>query len=547
MLGWTAGDAKEKGDADFFMAAWARWGRHALRHLIGGFAVAIWDAVNRELTLVRDHVGERSLYFLHVRETFAFASLPGPLRAVPDVDTSLDEVRLTHYLAILPGDPTQTFFKNIQQIPVGHMVTLRDGNATLSRYWHPLDAPQIRYSSDDDYVEAFRERFDRAVSARLRTTGRVGSQLSGGMDSSSVTAMAAHLLGGQRLTAFTSVPQAGFSGQNPSGRFGDEGPEAAQVAAMYPNIDHILVQSADGDMIGGLHALGALQGQPVFNPLNEMWFRAIAENALARGITVMLHGACGNATISAGGMVGLGDLFRSGRWLTLARLVLALRKGGHASFRGAASWATAPVLPQWMRRRLGPEMAAFDLAFSPVHPEQAATHNLQERAWKEFYGADGSTEAFRRSMFEYFDGGFSNVATTLGWELELRDPTQDKRIFEYCFSIPIEQYLVGGQTRSLVRRAMRGYLPASTLARTTRGLQSADWFLTMGARRREMAEELARIRMSPLANRLLDLDRLGRLLETWPGEGFERASVSDSWHLALVRGLSVGNFIRQFE
>jgi asparagine synthase (glutamine-hydrolysing) len=186
MLGWTAGDAKEKGDADFFMAAWARWGRHALRHLIGGFAVAIWDAVNRELTLVRDHVGERSLYFLHVRETFAFASLPGPLRAVPDVDTSLDEVRLTHYLAILPGDPTQTFFKNIQQIPVGHMVTLRDGNATLSRYWHPLDAPQIRYSSDDDYVEAFRERFDRAVSARLRTTGRVGSQLSGGMDSSSV-------------------------------------------------------------------------------------------------------------------------------------------------------------------------------------------------------------------------------------------------------------------------------------------------------------------------------------------------------------------------
>jgi asparagine synthase (glutamine-hydrolysing) len=71
--------------------------------------------------------------------------------------------------------------------------------------------------------------------------------------------------------------------------------------------------------------------------------------------------------------------------------------------------------------------------------------------------------------------------------------------------------------------------------------------MTMGARRKEMADELTRIRKSPVANRVLDLDRLQMLLDTWPEDGFERESVSDAWHLALSRGLSAGNFIRQFD
>jgi asparagine synthase (glutamine-hydrolysing) len=261
----------------------------------------------------------------------------------------------------------------------------------------------------------------------------------------------------------------------------------------------------------------------------------------------MLQGACGNATLSAGGMVGLSDLLRSGQWLKLAKLVIELRERGHASLRGAASWAGSPMLPDWLRRRLSPELSDFDFSFSPVHPQQAAAYNLPQKRWQEFHGRDRSTEGFRRHMYEYYDIGFANVATTLGWQIECRDPTQDKRVFEYCYSIPIEQYLVGGQTRSLVRRAMRGRLPDSTLDRTTRGLQSADWFLTMGSRRKQMQEELLQLRKSSLANRLLDLDRLSKLLNDWPADGFDREPVIDSWCLALSRGLSVGNFIRQFE
>jgi asparagine synthase (glutamine-hydrolysing) len=137
----------------------------------------------------------------------------------------------------------------------------------------------------------------------------------------------------------------------------------------------------------------------------------------------------------------------------------------------------------------------------------------------------------------------ANGAAAAGWQVEQRDPTQDKRIFEFCFGIPIEQYLAGGQSRSLIRRAMQGRLPDSTLRRTTRGLQSADWYLTVGTARPQLSAELTRIERSPLARRILDTGRLRTLLDTWPSSGYHTSQVSDVWHLALTRGIAAGSFL----
>jgi asparagine synthase (glutamine-hydrolysing) len=196
---------------------------------------------------------------------------------------------------------------------------------------------------------------------------------------------------------------------------------------------------------------------------------------------------------------------------------------------------------------LNREIRAFDFAYSPVHPAQDREHKLRELALASFFGSETNVEQFRRKIFDFYDVGFSNAGVSVGWGISLRDPMQDKRVFEFCLSIPIEQYLAGGQSRSLVRRSMRDRLPPEVLACTTRGLQSADWYLTMGSRRKQMADELKLIAQSPLARHLLDIERLQNLLDSWPASGFERADVSDSWHLALSRGLAVGNFIRHFE
>jgi asparagine synthase (glutamine-hydrolysing) len=539
--------AAQLADSALLLRCWHKWNVDFVLHVIGGFAIAVWDKQEKELFLIRDHCGERPLYYSSNASLFAFASLPQGIRDIPGLDTTLNERQLLHYLAVGPDSTATTYFNNILLLQPGHTLRYREGRIVSKRYWHPADTPTTILKSDEDYVEAILERFDASVQARLRSAAKVGSQLSGGMDSSSVTATAARLLTPARLTAFTAIPHPDFSNLNPVGRFGNEGPAARAVAAMYPNIEHVFIEPSHGDMLRVIEKTGQLTGAPVFNPMNQMWFNAILDEASYRGINVMLQGACGNSTISFGGLIGLSKLFRSGRLLEWLHQVLSLRANGHISWRGAASWSASYAVPFWLRKLLNREIRAFDFAYSPVHPAQDREHKLRELALASFFGSETNVEQFRRKIFDFYDVGFSNAGVSVGWGISLRDPMQDKRVFEFCLSIPIEQYLAGGQSRSLVRRSMRDRLPPEVLACTTRGLQSADWYLTMGSRRKQMADELKLIAQSPLARHLLDIERLQNLLDSWPASGFERADVSDSWHLALSRGLAVGNFIRHFE
>jgi len=546
------GLAPTASDDDVFAHAWARWGFDVVDHLMGGFALACWDAQQQTLFLARDHAGERPLHFTRAdgpNGAFAFASMPPGLCALPSVGHRIDVGRMAHFLAALQTQSTEAFFAGVERLPPAHWLKLSPNGIEIRRYWHPIDARPIRYRRDADYIDDFRERFDRAVGARLSGSEGIASQLSGGLDSSSVTVTAARLMAarGKRLTSFTAVPVQGYDGSALPGRFGDEGPLAAEVAAFYPNIDHVRVTAIGRNLLATSERDARLTGQPTFNPTNLLWVVAILDGSRSRGLDVLLQGAGGNATISFGGLIGLSELFRHGHWIRLVRLTHELRAGGYTSWRGAASWATGWIVPQWMRRLYHPDMRGFSLSFSAVHSQLAAKYRLEEKALAEFYGVESSAASVRRSFYEYFDPGVNNGAAAAGWLVEQRDPTLDKRIFEFCFGIPIEQYLVGGQSRSIIRRAMEGRLPESTLRRTTRGLQAADWYLTVGAARPQLSAELTRIERSPLVRHVLDTARLRSLLDTWPETGYHTSQVSDAWHLALTRGMAAGSFLAQYD
>jgi asparagine synthase (glutamine-hydrolysing) len=152
-----------------------------------------------------------------------------------------------------------------------------------------------------------------------------------------------------------------------------------------------------------------------------------------------------------------------------------------------------------------------------------------------------------RALVENGDIADTPIAAQGGWHMDFRDPTYDRRVVEFCLTVPLEEFLRDGQQRSLARRAMAGRLPQTTLRRTKRGRQSADWAVSMGRVRGKMLAEVRQLQSSPLATRMLDLARMRRLVEEWPRDGFESLSTIRSHHIALTRGFSVGRFLMQYD
>ncbi len=548
-LGLSAQQTAVMADSDMLLAAWQHWREQCVDHLCGAFSFAVWNEQEQHLFLARDHTGERPLFYTSTAKSFAFASMPKGLHRLPFVAAEVDEDYLARYLTLANIPIEQTIFRNMRRLPSGCALSVHREKTKLWRHWRTDQLQDLRLRSPEEYLDCFREKFDHGVRARLRTTGGIGAQLSGGLDSGAVAATAARLLGaeGRELTCFTAVPRPGFAGMGGETHFDDEGGPASEVAALYPNMRHVLVDSSGTSFLDILDLNNNLYDHPCFGPSNEVWSNAILDRARANGITVLLNGNCGNSTLSYDGMSAFSAWFRSGHWGTLARVARQFASTRNTSMRSIVRHAVWPSLPFWLRSITDPHMRGFSLDYSILHPEIAKRLDLERAAFHDLNQNSPDGRTMLRTLLEYGDISDTPVAAQGGWQLDFRDPTYDRRIVEFCLTVPLEEFLRGGQLRSLARRAMVGRLPPSTLRRTQRGRQSADWYVNMGVVRGRMAAEVERLQSSPLASRMLDLARMRSLIEHWPSSGFERLDVNRSHHIALTRGFSVGRFLLQYD
>jgi asparagine synthase (glutamine-hydrolysing) len=547
-LGLSSQQTAVMADSAILLAAWERWREQCVEHLSGAFSFAVWNQKEQYLFLARDHTGERPLVYASTANCFAFASMPKGLHPLSFVGSELDEEYVARYLMLTNIAIERTIFRRIERLPPGHALSVYREKKRVWRYWQTDHLAELRLGSPEEYLDCFRERFDRAVGVRLRTRGSIGAQLSGGLDSAAVAATAARLLGaeGRELTCFTAVPGPAFKSLTNSTHFGDEGPAAAEVAALYPNVRHVLVESSATSFLDILDFNNNLYDHPCFGPSNEVWSNAIMAQAREQGITMLLNGSCGNSTMSYEGLPALSMWFRSGEWGTLARVAWQIRSAHSASMRLMLRHAVWPSLPFWVRRMTDPYMRKFTLDYTPLRPEIVERLGLRQDALSDMSVSLDGREALRTRL-AYYDTSDTSIAPQGGWQLDSRDPTYDRGVIEFCLTVPLEEFMRGGQLRSLARRAMVGRLPSSTLKRTLRGLQSADWYLNLAAVRGRMGTEVERLRSSPLASRMLDLQRMSSLIENWPSHGFERYEVMSSYHIALTRGLSVGRFLMQYD
>lgn len=548
-LSLSSADLAHLPDSALVARAWQQWGPGLLDRLAGGFALAVWDPRQEMLFLARDHAGERPLYFRRTADSVLFATTARAIRACPGVSSELDPRQLARDLLGLPPEYPRSRFREISQLAPGHCITFTASGETYRRYWDVDHLRPTRFPTDQDYAGAFLEIFDEAVRCRLRTTGSVVTELSAGLDSASVTASAARLLAasGQTINAYTAVPVPEFQGPVPRGAIADESPYAAEVAALYPNLRHIRIDASGSNMLREFARMFPLLDLPEAAALNAVWGNLILDHARPSGANVLLAGALGNFTISYSGADLPYSLLRRGKLLRTFRSVLELRRMGISSGRNAASLTLSTLLPWSLRCRIDPLIRQTDLSWVPLRADTARDFNALDQLRRYLFTRNGLLPYLMQVQFMNNQYGDYNSAALAGWGIEVRDPTADRRVFEFCASIPPEQFVAGGRSRSLIRRAMRGRLPESTLNRTEKGYQAADYYVNLSRIRSELRTELMLLDQSPGARSLLDLDLLHAAVDHWPTDAHAAARHAGTYQSAIPRGLAVGSFIRRIE
>jgi asparagine synthase (glutamine-hydrolysing) len=542
------GGAANLTDAAVILAAYRKWGAACLDRLVGEFAFAVWDSRARSLFLARDALGYRPLFWARMPGLLGFATMPRGLFAMPEVSRVINEAYLAAQIALVPRTGEATIYRDIYRVPPGHYLNVTANGQSLRRYWHPPSRRDPRLRTPQDSAEALREVYSKAVRCRLRGGGGVGSTISAGWDSSSVTAIAARALGeqGRRMTSFTAVPREGFTGHSLDGRLFDESEIAARVLRDFSNVDHVTVSSATRSHLAEIEAQSRFTDLPVNGPLNIVWVSRIAEEAKARGIRVLLSADNGNFTSSYNGDGALPELFRRGQWFALSRLLFQMARRGRP-LRSSLHLSVGPFLPSRLYR-LVPRITGRDEAFdvgrdTALLPEFADLVDLQaiadESGWDMSRRPWSDGRRMRLALLGRSDTGVVRPAMNARFGIDVRDPTVDRRVVELCLAIPEQHFLRNGRDSAVFRDAMAGVLPGWLLEQRHRGLQSADWYEGVTAARSDLVEYVERLARSRLGRRALDIEKLRALVAALPDPSMPvRDLAGTEW--ATVRARRIG-------
>jgi asparagine synthase (glutamine-hydrolysing) len=556
-IGVAAQDSNAWSDARVLLTAWEKFGDGLWPTLRGPFAVAIWDPHRRVLVLARDQLGLNVVMWHKSERLFAFATMPKGLFALPGVPRQLSEEKFADFLVLNHADHATTFYRDIFRVRPAHLVVVKvDGSLQQQRYWSPSDIKTVRLPSDDAYAEGLRECLDKAVRRQMRSSHPIGCYLSGGLDSTSVAVLAARTLAekGQRLAAFTQVPREGFDGPVPADCYADETPYVEAIRKAAGNIDITYVRNDECDDFADLERVFLMLEGPVRNPTNLGWMLAIPRLARTQGQRVLLGGLNGNYTISWSGWSQAVDHLLRGRLATTYRQWrLFYRRSSYSRWVAFRKLLVEPLVPDkvvdWADRRRHPDRVAPWQDHAAILPEFAAAMEVAARA-----KAVGHDFLYRTRRGERI-AGLAAVDYVGDWlaaqkaitGVEVRDPTADMDVVCYCFAVPPEQYLAEEIDRSLVRRAMWGFVPETVLTNRPSGLQSADWYEKLARQRGKLAAEVADLSDSPLVRRMIDLPRLQQAIKNWPAGGWDTPRVVEEYELALTRGIAGARFLRWME
>ena len=481
-LGYTF---KTQTDTEVVLNGYIEWGEAVLERLNGMFAMAIYDKEAQTVFLARDRFGVKPFYYYVDGEQMVFASeIPAILEVMPGKPKANDEA-IFDYLVFNRTDQTEdTFFEGIYKLQHGCCMTIplkELGNERIRelgkkalpiRKWYDLaehvervKKERVRELGNEKLAkERYMELFKKAIEMRLRSDVPWGVCLSGGLDSSAITATIIKELKKEDVHSFSAVYRKGC--------WADESQFIEEFEGIVPNM-HYVHPDAEG-LLAHLDDYVRIQGEPT--PTVSPFALYSVLNEAQKYVKVILDGQGSDEALAGYEYIpGLyyKTLFTHLRWGRLAKEIVQYAKL-HKSWRHVKYMAFF-LLPSRMRTKVRVMQRGY------IDPEFVAKHKDSVIADK-LYGAETMTEM----LVNHFEYKLEHLCKwgdrdTMAFGMEGRSPFLDKDLVEYSIALQDKMKIRGGYTKFILREVMKGIMPEKVRLRVDKKgftVPQDEWFRT---------------------------------------------------------------------
>lgn len=420
--------------------AYQRWGTKCTDFLVGDFQVVVYDQRYERVYLINRYLSGSILYYMQHVNKFYFSDLQVSLHAslVP-ISKNLEkafDIFLFEYQR-----SSETFYKPIFQLPYGAQLIFEKSCISIQRFWKPKKNPEYRCLSFEAAGRKLNELLHTVVKEYVDAAPSIASQISGGLDSSTICCIAAKYV--PTIKAFCEIPKNNDFLLKSEKHYNSEEPFVKAIAEFYPNIELHFLHGADSklNLLNLTDYFEQYKLGVSVSPLNIPWIIKNIELCEEQNIRSLLTGFAGNHTSSWSGCYSLflqrlGNIVRFRRSL---KIFFNKKKTERVLFS--------------KKIRLSNYNLISDILFYGKYP--AANLAVANNVLSEY------SSFFKPLCFKH--------------KLDMPVPLMDPRIIDFCFSLPLSYFRKKSRSRLLIREATKNLLPDSVRLLTKRGLQNAGW------------------------------------------------------------------------
>jgi asparagine synthase (glutamine-hydrolysing) len=543
-------DAGQNEDA-LLLGVLEQFGPSGLDRVLGDFAFASWNKNTQRLICARDALGVRPLAYVHQPgEFFAFSSLPRALHGSGIVPKKIDEGAVARRM-VRAMRFDDTLIVGIKRLAPAHTIEVSRGGISLNCYWQ-IDRALLgtRKSSPKQAAYILRGLVEQAVACRLPRESEAGAHLSGGLDSSAITVLAARELRkhGRTLHAYSFLDR-----HRSDMRLEDETEFVRAVLEQECDIDWTPVRPpAATSAIGGLLDVDKMTALGADVPEN-----VVVACAEKQGVGLILSGWGGDEGATFNGRGAFAELFLRGRWRELARELIALsRERCSPLFHILYSEVVCYLLPNsviHLARRIAGKHPNVPIEFSRALSAGARLRlGAIDREGIRMV-ANGCVNHWRLMTSPHIAERMEVWAQTGARHgVAFAFPLLDRRVVEFSLSLPSEMFVRGGFRRQIFREAMAGILPPRVRLRHHKYIPFPGQVLDLVESKDAILEYIDSLANSESANRLLNFSQLRRQVEAFPSPEEVRKTIKGNEYplaatqiIAVAQALAVASYLEQ--